>query len=147
MRPLVHISVTAGLLILHALSASAEEFLYKQTGKYLGWKIPENKFRVCEGPVMPIENGRIEKTSDKCRKTPPPGPSVHWSGTLAFANFDTGIVRIVGDDGNSIDLYLASDSESWPILKRLTKGATVRAFGPVPGRADTVVIESVPTVK
>ena len=62
MRASMHLSIAGGLLILHAVSSGAEELLVKETRKYLGWKIPDNKFRVCDETIVNIENGRIEKT-------------------------------------------------------------------------------------
>jgi hypothetical protein len=141
MRTPVHISVAAGLLIFHAVNTGAEEYLIRETGKYLGWQIPNDKFRACGDEVLDIGKGRIKKTSDKCRTLDWPRASLEWKGTLVSADGSTGIVRIQPAEGKAIDLYLPRDSVSWGRLKSVSTGGQVRAVGPVPGRAERVVTD------
>ncbi len=127
--------ILLGYVLLSPLAVNAEEHLVKPSGTYLGWKT-QTGFRACDSQPIEIGAGRIEATSEKCRQLPMAG--LQWKGTLESANFATGSVRILANDGKRLDLYLPPDSKSWPQLKYIPSGGSVKAFGPVPGRAEGV---------
>jgi hypothetical protein len=93
------LSLFSVLLTISAFTIPAfgEDLLKKAGDEYLGWKISGSQFKTCDGSMIDIGDGRIEKTSRRC--TSPPPPSARWEGTVLRINNDASYMDVRNSAG------------------------------------------------
>jgi hypothetical protein len=120
----------------------AEEVLLKQKVKYLGWQTATDKFAACDKTVLEIADGRVEKTTERCRREGGPGVVMMWNGTVDKVSTTEQAFTLIDAKGKRIDFYVPMGGAiTWENLKSLKKGDKVSVSGPVPGRAESIVAE------
>lgn len=120
-------------------SGQAEEFLHKKNAKYLGWQKSEKEFTACDQKVLQIDDGKVEKTEEKCKKPPGPGPST-VTGKIAELMANKRMFTVKDSAGKvTVFFYpeLAEGKGSVP-FEKLQIGETVAVTAPIAGRADSV---------
>jgi len=106
------LSVLVGISAF-AASAPCEDLLKKAGDEYLGWKIPTDRFEACDGTLIDIGDGRVERTSRKC--TVPGPPSARWGGTVVKVDYDASHVDVRNSAGTVKRVH-------WDSSTRWTKG-------------------------
>jgi hypothetical protein len=131
------------LLLILALGGpaclGAEEILVKADAKYLGWSIPDGKFKTCWQTVLPIGGGKLEKTKDKCQFGPGPGPFTA-TGTIKFIDAKASLVTIEKANGQPYKAVVSEEAleSSGLSMGSLKTGDKVTIKGPVDGHASSV---------
>lgn len=126
----------------------AEEILIKRRVKYLGWQTSKDKFITCYKNIIEIEDGRIEKTNDKCPKRFGPGPLV-VSGTIEGVDVYNKTFKVRTKEGREISnlFYPGATIDVMTKSGNLTgkqkfydlkTGDRVRVTVPIPGRAEAI---------
>jgi hypothetical protein len=116
----------------------AEEVLVKADAKYLGWSIPDGKFKTCAKTELPVGTGKVEKTMDKCQSTGTgPFPATGW-----ILNIDTNAwtVTIEKDDKKAYKFIVTDEAlkSGGLSMGALRTGDKVTIMSPVEGHASSV---------
>lgn len=119
----------------------AEEMLYKEEAKYLGWHTGKKKFTTCSGNIIEVGTGRIEETNEKCEKTKPPLPvNTIIKGRVENINYDNRTFQIKDEKGEFRLLFfpLADEEKGKVKLKDIQIGNEVSVTTPIKGRAEAI---------
>lgn len=84
-----------------AANIDAEEFLHKGDAKYLGWQTSKSKFTTCATKVIDIEDGTVEKTQEKCHKSPGPAPT-SMVGTITKIDAASRAITVGSKEGTVV---------------------------------------------
>jgi hypothetical protein len=120
-------------------TAVAEEMLIKGEAKYLGWqnKNKEN-FITCKKGDIPIENGKIESTNEKCPKD---GRPVPLAATVTYVDANNRTLRVKNENGEFNFFFPETDEiKSKVKLKDIKIGDNVIITSPIAGRAVAIKI-------
>lgn len=142
-------SITIVVSLSISTAVSAEDKLVKGKAMYLGWAQPDKRFRPCEGAIIDVENGRIERTTDTCEKRLPSDNTVRpvgfeFSGVVQEIKLDSDTLVLKSEEGAIESVYYRpSFVESGQVnLNDLRSGNHITVKGPVPGRADSIITET-----
>jgi hypothetical protein len=138
-RPTLAVAVFAIVVLACPARIGAEEILVKADVKYLGWSIPEGKFKTCARTELAVGAGKIEKTRDKCQSSSGPGT---FSATGRIMDIDATASTVTIEKGDKKaykvivrDEALKSGGLSMGSLKT---GDKVTIMGPIEGHASSV---------
>jgi hypothetical protein len=128
-------------ILLGAGYAAGEELLVKGESKFLGWKTGIDDFKTCKKRSMRIENGKIEKTNQKCEESTLRPTMVR--GEVEQVDESKRTVRIRDAQGVSHKVFYAEPGLAGDDIGSmgLKAGDKVVATVPVEGRAERVVRE------
>src|SRR4030042_3515593 len=106
-----------------------EKLLIKGNAIYLGWKINETEFMDCDENIIPIDNGSIEDTPQRCEK---PGMGL-TSCIGTFKSFDESKNSITLKENNKdscvVSLPDVKDNielDNWNKLKDIKEGEHIQ---------------------
>jgi len=116
----------------------AEEMLIKGESKYLGWQNSKVKFTTCQKDDIEIGDGKIEKTSEKCKKAPGgPSPLV-MVGTLIAVDIKNETFQIKDEKGRSYNFFFPETMGAKVQLKDIKMGDKLVVISPIKGRAEAI---------
>ena len=130
------------LLISISETVIAEEMLFKQENKYLGWQTGKDQFKTCNNRYIQVGDGKVEKTGQKCERRTGPGPLM-TKGEVERVDTNKNTFTIRDASGQSHEFfyrasYPASEGLQKTELKDLKAGDKVIVNAPIAGRADSI---------
>lgn len=119
-----------------ACAVEGEEALVRGMGRTTGWIVATKdgglRFRDCQGQLSPIENARIEDTTEHCADA---SRRIDLVGILRRLDGAGRLAVIETPDGQLHSFYIDAGRPDAPAIAGLAPGQGVRVTGPVAGRA------------
>jgi hypothetical protein len=128
--------VTLAMVLGLAAAVGGEEALVRGMGRRTGWIVATTdgalRFQDCQGQLSPIENARIEATTERCADA---SRRVDLVGTVRRLDGADHVVVVETPDGQLHSFYIDTGRPDAPAFAGLAPGQGVRVTGPVAGRA------------
>jgi hypothetical protein len=128
--------LTLVMVLGFAPAVGSEEALVRGMGRTTGWIVATEdggvRFQDCRGQLSPIENARIEATTERCADA---SRRIDLVGTLRRLDGAGRVVVVETADGQLHSFYIDTGRSDAPAFAGLAPGQGVRVTGPVAGRA------------